>query len=282
MSTMKKLSCKFTAVTVTVVMMICVLISFPVGVSADKSIDYPGMADNLAYLINVERENAGLEPLKVVPYLSSLAAIRAAECVIKLEHDRPDDITDYSYDDKGQKYYGFDTVIDYSLVPWMWAGENIAAGNSSPQATCEQWMKSDDHRKVILNPNYTHIGVALCYVENDTNPDHYHYYWDAIFVGCGIDFEGQYTPESTRTVPKSSGDVNGDGVVNTFDLITLNKYLANEVSLNDLQLKSADVLEDGKITSYDASVLRKFILGECHTLPITTDMVMDILFKGND
>lgn len=277
MSTIKKLSCKITAVTISFIMILCVLVSFPVSVSAENEIDYPGMAESLAYFINIEREKAGLEPLKVVPYLNSLAAVRALECTIKFSHDRPE----YSIDENGEEYYGFDSVIDYSLVPWLWAGENIAAGNSNAEATCAQWMASDDHRLAILNPHYTHLGVALCYVENDPNPDHYHYYWDAIFIGCGIEFEGQYTPKSTRIVPKSPGDVNGDGVVNTFDLITINKYLANEISLNDLQLESADVLGDGKITSYDATVLRKFILGECHTLPITTDMVMDILFKGN-
>ena len=101
MSTIKKLSCKITAVTISFIMILCVLVSFPVSVSAENEIDYPGMAESLAYFINIEREKAGLEPLKVVPYLNSLAAVRALECTIKFSHDRPE----YSIDENGEEFF---------------------------------------------------------------------------------------------------------------------------------------------------------------------------------
>ena len=40
-------------------------------------------------------------------------------------------------------------------------GENIAAGQRSPQDVMAAWMQSDDHRANILNCNYTVIGVGL-------------------------------------------------------------------------------------------------------------------------
>lgn len=39
-------------------------------------------------------------------------------------------------------------------------GENIAAGNGTADATHEQWMNSSGHRRNILNPDYTRLGVG--------------------------------------------------------------------------------------------------------------------------
>src|SRR5690606_33505558 len=40
------------------------------------------------------------------------------------------------------------------------AGENIAAGNSTAEATVEQWMSSSGHCRNIMNPDYEFIGVG--------------------------------------------------------------------------------------------------------------------------
>ena len=79
-----------------------------------------------------------------------------------------------------------------------------------------------------------------------------------------------YTPNDC-----SVADINGDGEINTFDIITINKYLADRVELNDLQLESADMLKDGQVTSADVAVLEKFVLGEYKVLPVTMEMIMN-------
>ncbi len=45
----------------------------------------------------------------------------------------------------------------YSYFTW---GENIAAGNATPEATVEQWMNSDGHCANIMNPTFEHIGIG--------------------------------------------------------------------------------------------------------------------------
>ncbi len=40
------------------------------------------------------------------------------------------------------------------------AGENIAGGNSTAEATMQQWMDSDGHCGNIMSPNFTEVGVG--------------------------------------------------------------------------------------------------------------------------
>lgn len=58
-------------------------------------------------------------------------------------------------------------------------GENISAGKSTAQETVDGWMKSEGHRKNILNPKFKYIGVGY-YFKEDT---HYQHYWVQDFGG---------------------------------------------------------------------------------------------------
>lgn len=40
------------------------------------------------------------------------------------------------------------------------AGENIAGGNSTAEATMQQWMDSDGHCSNIMSPNFSEVGVG--------------------------------------------------------------------------------------------------------------------------
>ena len=54
------------------------------------------------------------------------------------------------------------------------------------------------------------------------------------------------------------GDVNGDDVVNTYDMMLVqSKYLGEDVSLN---ANAADVNEDGVINTYDAMLIQDIYL----------------------
>lgn len=46
-------------------------------------------------------------------------------------------------------------------IAYLTAGENIAAQYQDAPAVIEGWMNSEGHRKAILNPNYTHLGVGV-------------------------------------------------------------------------------------------------------------------------
>jgi len=57
------------------------------------------------------------------------------------------------------------------------AGENIAAGYSTPEAAMNGWMNSSGHRANILNSSYCDLGVGYAYDSGST----YDHYWTQDF-----------------------------------------------------------------------------------------------------
>ena len=60
-------------------------------------------------------------------------------------------------------------------------GENIAAGQRSPQQVVQGWIDSPGHRRNMLNPNFTELGVGYFNLENDTGKTNYNTYWTQLF-----------------------------------------------------------------------------------------------------
>lgn len=62
------------------------------------------------------------------------------------------------------------------------AGENIAAGTASAEATFDQWWNSSGHRSNMENCNYTHVGIGYT-DKNDVNSGAtYSHYWTNVFA----------------------------------------------------------------------------------------------------
>lgn len=56
---------------------------------------------------------------------------------------------------------------------WTWLGENIAAGQTSPDAVFQAWMNSPGHRAIILSPSAREIGIGHA----NTATSRYGHYW---------------------------------------------------------------------------------------------------------
>ena len=101
-------------------------------------------------LINQQRANNGLEPLKVDEEVQRVARIKAQ------------DMVDNNYFSHTSPTYGspFDMLKSFK-ISYNTAGENIA-GNSSNSGAVNAWMNSSGHKANILNSsfNYTGIGVV--------------------------------------------------------------------------------------------------------------------------
>lgn len=67
----------------------------------------------------------------------------------------------------------FQMIKSFGLT-YRSAGENIAYGQTTPQAVVNAWMNSSGHRANILNSSYKQIGVG--YVANG-------HYWTQLFIG---------------------------------------------------------------------------------------------------
>lgn len=62
-------------------------------------------------------------------------------------------------------------------VPYTSIGENVAAGQSTAYAVVRSWMKSPGHRRNILNPSYTHVGIGATSCSKGFSP-----YWTQMFL----------------------------------------------------------------------------------------------------
>lgn len=117
-------------------------------------------------LVNGERQKNGLQALAIDPELSKVARIKSL------------DMRDNNYFSHQSPTYGspFDMLKQFG-ISYRTAGENIAAGQKTPEDVVTAWMGSPGHRANILNSNFTHIGVG--YVAGGS----YGSYWTQQFIG---------------------------------------------------------------------------------------------------
>jgi uncharacterized protein YkwD len=133
------------------------------GRSSASVIDLVAFANSVFELTNVERANAGLQPLSRRDSLTSAGVVRADETVEVFSHARPD----------GRSCF---TAFDESGVTYMLAGENIAMGQRTPGEVVRGWMDSPGHRANILNKDFGHLGVGVAMDSNGT------LYWVQLFT----------------------------------------------------------------------------------------------------
>ncbi|SHI51101.1 CAP domain-containing protein [Lutispora thermophila] len=100
-------------------------------------------------LCNAERAKVGAPALKANNDLTKLARMKSK------------DMVDKGYFSHQSPTYGspFDMMKNYG-ISYMYAGENLAQ-NTTAEKAFQAWMNSEGHRKNILNPNFTELGVGI-------------------------------------------------------------------------------------------------------------------------
>ena len=99
-------------------------------------------------LVNAERVKAGAGTLEGTGELYAAANLRAKELAKTFSHNRPD----------GSLCF---TVLKEFNISSSARAENIAGNFKSPQQVVSAWMKSEGHRKNILNAAYKKIGIGV-------------------------------------------------------------------------------------------------------------------------
>jgi uncharacterized protein YkwD len=101
-------------------------------------------------LVNSERSKAGCGPVRSNSLLRTAAQRHSEDMVARdyFDHSSPDG------KDPGDRV----TATGYK---WSTYGENIAAGQSTPAAVMDAWMKSPGHRANILNCAFKEVGIGL-------------------------------------------------------------------------------------------------------------------------
>lgn len=136
----------------------------PTAKPADAAATAKKYAEEVLVLVNKERQAAGLDALTLDPALYKAASVRAKELLTQFSHTRPDGTDCFS-------------LLKESGIAYQAAGENIAAGQPSPEAVVEGWMNSPGHRANILSANFHKLGVG--YVNVNTG---YGHYWVQLFT----------------------------------------------------------------------------------------------------
>ncbi|WP_367649686.1 CAP domain-containing protein [Paenibacillus sp. NEAU-GSW1] len=139
-------------------------------------------ADDVFSLTNKERVAAGLLPLQKLFITADLpnGEMLTTDQLNDIATLKARDMRDNNYFSHTSPTYGSpgQMLTDFG-VEWTAYGENIAAGQLTPEAVMESWMNSPGHRANILNPNFTHLGVG--YVPGNDQND-YKTYWAQLFV----------------------------------------------------------------------------------------------------
>ena len=119
------------------------------------SFDARGWESEILRITNVERQNAGLNPLVVCTRLANSALAHTNRMLEGQFFSHSDPGTGTASGDRIRSTGYFDSSNGWGY------GENIAMGYSSPNATMVGWMNSPGHRANILNPSFTHLGVGV-------------------------------------------------------------------------------------------------------------------------
>ena len=129
-------------------------IEAPKGSSAEEAVDedrttVAAQELKMLELINEERAKAGVKPLLMKPELVRIARLKSQEMIDK-------DYFNHTSPTYGDPF----TMMKKLGIEYGYAGENLA-GNPSVENAHESLMASSGHKKNILNPNYTHVGIGI-------------------------------------------------------------------------------------------------------------------------
>jgi len=120
-------------------------------------VSYTVIENEILDLVNNHRTSLGLNSLTKLNIISGVADGHTNYMieVDELNHDNFSQRSQTLMNEAGAK-----TV-----------GENVAFGYNSAQGVFNGWLKSDSHRKIIENPDYTHFGIST-----DSNNENRNYF----------------------------------------------------------------------------------------------------------
>ncbi len=132
----------------------------------------PGLARLMLQWHNRIRAQYGLRPLQLDPTLNRVARLQA------LDMAWADAI---SHQGLGHTSLGW--RVTQSGFKWWIVAENAAAGQPTVAAVMRAWMASPGHRRNILDPRLTYLGVGCV----DRYDSYYFRFWDCVLARSRAD-----------------------------------------------------------------------------------------------
>lgn len=122
------------------------------------------VAEELLRLVNAERQRVNAPPLALNDKLTAAA-----------QRHSQDMATSHRMSHTGSDGSTMQARIDATRYAWSTIGENVAMGQPTAAAVMTAWMNSPGHRRNILNPAFTELGVG--YARGGGQP-----YWTQVFA----------------------------------------------------------------------------------------------------
>lgn len=123
----------------------------------EKPYNYTEIEIEILSLVNKHREEIGLKALKSNDVISNVALTHTNYMI---------EIDEVNHDNFPERQRSLTENAQAKAV-----GENVAYGFNSAQGVVGAWIKSDGHRKIIEDPDYTHFGIST-----DANIDGRNYF----------------------------------------------------------------------------------------------------------
>ena len=132
-----------------------------------KALENMEYYEEILRLVNEIRAEAGVAPLSLDTTLCKAATMRTIEMNYSgyYSHTRPNSYSCFS-------------VLDYFGIDAKECGENIAAGQPTPEYVMNSWKNSQGHYENMIRPEYTKIGIGFSNVQLGD----YRTYWCQLFT----------------------------------------------------------------------------------------------------
>ncbi len=170
----------------------------------DEPDDSSVLSAEVIALVNQERVLRGMNPLTLSKRLSAEAADYACAMI-------EDDFFGHDHPETGDSFVDRHAESAFRCFP---AGENLATGHTSAEMVVEDWMNSDDHRKIILNDVYQEMGLGLRRDSADGR-----LFWVQFFIGERVDgCISDYDLEEDAAPPNTPSGMLTGGLSDTPDL----------------------------------------------------------------
>jgi uncharacterized protein YkwD len=128
--------------------MVILSVLAPVAVATEAS-SAASIEAEIVRLTNVERARKGLRPVQANTLLNTAAVRHAANMA---RQNRMSHVLDGKDPSERLQDAGY---------AWQMYGENVAYGFPDAAAVVKGWMNSPGHRRNLLNPDVTEIGVGV-------------------------------------------------------------------------------------------------------------------------
>lgn len=122
--------------------------------------------DQVIALINQKRAAGAVCGGVSKPKVPALTKNTKLRCAAR-KHSRDMGINNF-FSHTGSNGSTFSQRITSAGYAWTAAGENIAAGQATPAAVVDAWMKSTGHCNNIMSAKYIHVGVGYYYSATST------------------------------------------------------------------------------------------------------------------